>query len=213
MRDALEQADRAGKLAANPRLNPGAYVRWLRSELRSAARTIGAFLKAQRRKDVFAVGSALRLLSRAVRDKPWEDLAVAHTSVLNRLDSYLTALQLERGDPADILQNVRWQEDLYGRTPALRRLECAAKVSQLSRAFIHAFAERGSGTTTYRKLIEELLPCFKQTADALPRLGLGRHITEMTRRIEHPTALQKTHRDYLLALERTTARGRRVSMR
>jgi hypothetical protein len=213
VRDALEEADRAGKLAANPRLNPSAYIQWLRSELRLAARTIGAFLKAQRRKDLFAVGSALRLLARAVRDMPWEDVAVAHTSLLNRLDSYLTALQLEHGDPADILQNVRWQEDLYGRTPALRRLECAAKVSQLSRAFIHAFAERGSGTTTYRKLIEELLPCFKQTADALPRLGLGKHITEMTRRIDDLTALQKAHRDYLLALDRTKVHGRRVSMR
>jgi hypothetical protein len=213
VRDALEQADRAGKLAGNRRLNPRAYVQWLRSELESVVRTINAFVKSQRRKDVFAVGRALRLLARAARGRPWEDAAVAHTSLLNRLDSYLTALQLERGDPADILQNVRWQEDLYGRTPALHRLECAAKVSQLSRAFIRAFAERKSAPGTYPNLIKELLQCFRQTADALPRLGLGRRIVEMARQIEDPTALQKAHREYLLALDRITVRGRRGSMR
>ena len=206
LRGALEQAARAEKLAGRSRPAPEAYVEWLRSQLEAIPPMVRAFVKSQQSKDVFGVGKALRLLSRTAGGRRWAAVAVAHTSLLNRLDSYVTALQLERGDPADILQNVRWQDELYGRTAALRKLECAERLSEVSRAFIDAFGERESGPEAYPTLIKQLLACFEQTAQALPRLRLEKPIAEMQRQLEDMTALQKAHREYLLALDRSAGR-------
>ncbi|HYR91649.1 MAG TPA: hypothetical protein VE422_46785 [Terriglobia bacterium] len=212
--DAEEQAKLAEKLAAAKTLDTKLYVDFLRSQSAAITRIIATFMKG--RKDVFRISDALKVLSRAALGKKWEDAAAAHASFLNRLDSFLTSLQLERGDPADILQNVLWQQDLYRRLPSLRKLECAKEIAERSRAFVQAFGGREGGTHGYQRHIEGLLHCFQDTAKALPNLGLEKRIEEITRQIGDQTSLQKAHRQYLLVLEalRTRAqkgsRGRKV---
>lgn len=210
VRDAIGAAEQAESLAGSKQLDPAMYLKFLRTRLAAMARIVRSFLKAQRREDPFRVSGALSALARAAtRGGRWEDAAVAHAGVLNRLDSLLTMLQLDRGDPADILQNVSWQRELYRRAPALRGLRRATELEERSRAFSQAFAAREAGRQGYQRLIEALVPCFRDTAEALPRLRLDRHIAEMIRRLEDQTALQKAHREYLLALDRARRRTHR----
>ena len=111
-------------------------------------------------------------------------------------------MQLERGDPADIVQCVRWQEQLYAITPALNRLEAAAQVRGISHAFVQAFAERRASSTEYPGLMRALLQAFGQTALSLPGLRLAKYVAAIALHIDDITPLQKAHRDYLMALER-----------
>jgi hypothetical protein len=204
--DATEGAERAAALAAKRRLGPSEYHLWLRGELRSLEQRVRTFLKRHRGRDEFDIATALDALAGAVRRRSWSDAAAAHDGLLNRLDAFLTFVQLERGDPADVVQNVRWQGELYARRPALRRLECAARVSQRSRDFVNAAGARRLRQDDYVGLIRELLPAFTETEEAVGGRGLGDAIIAMTEERD-PAMLQKVHREFLLGLERY-ARGR-----
>jgi hypothetical protein len=84
---------------------------------------------------------------------------------------------------------------------ALRALECARVVGERSRALIRAFGAGESGSRGFANSIEALLPCFRDTVEALPKLRVGRLAAEIPRHLGDPAALQKVHREYLLALD------------
>jgi hypothetical protein len=59
-------------------------------------------------KDQFGVASAFEAFARTAK-KEGSNRLVALTSLMESMDAYLTALQLARGNRADILQTVRWE--------------------------------------------------------------------------------------------------------
>jgi hypothetical protein len=129
--------------------------------------------------------------------------AAAHSSLLHRLDAYLTMLQKAQGDPAAILENVRWQSDLFTRLPELQRLSCAAQVREQSRRFASDVADRRRRTADFRLLVGGLMDCYRDTAAALgsPHLGLNAAVAAMEHALGEPAALQKAHREFLLRLQ------------
>ncbi len=110
-------------------------------------------------------------------------------SLLNAVDSYLTMLQLDRGDPADIMQMVRWQKQLFRQQPNLAQLPCAPKVVDASTDFLHG-RETGHLTNhAYPHLLQEVAGCLGQAAGAHGDLKASDLAT-----------LEREHRAYLLAL-------------
>ena len=109
---------------------------------------VDAYLLAQDRGDAFGIAEAARALSASANRAA--DLAAAHTRLLERLDTFLTAVELERGDPADIVQTLRWQIELYRRLPRLRELECAAEIVGRTSGFVAACVERRFGVALIR---------------------------------------------------------------
>jgi hypothetical protein len=127
-----------------------------------------------------------------------QTVAAAHLTALNDLDASLTALQLAGGDPADILQNVRWQQDLFRRVPGSKDILTA------SRAFIDGYSARRLKNDDYPGFIESLLGSFARTTAELPTSpALKRALAEMRNHFDSPSALQKAHRAFLLALQQT----------
>jgi hypothetical protein len=120
--------------------------------------------------------------------------ADAHLSALNDLDAALTAVQLAAGDPADILQNVRWQEDLY------RRMGDSDAVLKASRAFIDGYTARKLTERDYPSFLRSLLDSFQRTAN-LKGGTLVNEAADIERHLDSPRAAQKAHRAFLLALQ------------
>jgi hypothetical protein len=120
----------------------------------------------------------------------------AHLSALNDLDAVLTSLQLADGDTADILQNVRWQYDLF------RRVKENERVRLASQDFIKAYTVRKAHNDDYPKLLMSLLDSYRQTARQLQADGpLQQKIDDIERHLDSPRAAQKAHRAFLLALQ------------
>jgi hypothetical protein len=120
----------------------------------------------------------------------------AHLSALNDLDAVLTSLQLADGDTADILQNVRWQYDLF------RRVKESDRVRAASQDFIAAYTIRKAHNDDYPKLLASLLNSYRQTARQLQADGsLQQKIDDLERHLNSPRAAQKAHRAFLLALQ------------
>src|SRR6201999_1486537 len=95
------------------------YLSFLSSEINVMSKAVSE-LGGQLSGDPFQTSSELSSLAGQIGSAGSGDVLVAsHLSFLNRLDSLLTLRQVQLGDTADILQNVRWQRDLYIRASAL----------------------------------------------------------------------------------------------
>jgi hypothetical protein len=125
--------------------------------------------------------------------------AATHTDQLNELDALLTVRQLAAGDPADILQNVRWQRDLYRQAGEIQ--EQAGAVIATSDEFIARYSRREIGNADYPGFVQGLLGSYRETAQALRSQELERTVGEVERSLGSPAALQKAHRGFLLALQ------------
>lgn len=200
---AEEEGKAAQKLLEQKSVSEKTYLEFLRSHFQSINRSVSNLIKSQRAGDPFGAAKAVKTLGAAIQSEAVENAAVAHTALLNKLDSFLTMRQLSQGDTADILQNVRWQKDLYVRVPQLVQLGCSGALREQSEKFITAYGERKAGNRDFPELIRNLLECFRETAQALTdnKLGLEEDIAEMERNLSDPTPLQKAHRAYLLKLQ------------
>lgn len=132
------------------------------------------------------------MLATIASERPGPALVGHVATLMNAIDARLTTLQLQKGDSADIMQMVRWQQQLFAREPRLSKLACTPKLLAASQGFLNA---RAVGKTTnqegYPRLIEMTGACLREAAGGGPELK-GSDIT----------ALEKAHRGYLLALSK-----------
>jgi hypothetical protein len=198
---AKEQARQAEELLKR-KASSDDYLEFLTRGLPAVAESLAGFVKEHGGQDPFGVSGAVSGLRTPLGAKAAaETVASAHGALLRKLDSDLTMRQLASGDSADILQNVRWQFDLYG-GPGLRELACSAEAQNASRGFAEGYVARKLRDKDYPGLIRNLFPCFKATAQALAPKGvdLRAELAAMEKQLGSPSALQKAHRDFLLKL-------------
>lgn len=206
VRKAKALADGASELAKGKRLTPAVYLAYLRSRIDALNDVVAELLKGEQAHDPFDVTRAAEALGAALARGPWEDVVVAHGGFLNRVDSFLTMRQLEHGDPADVLQNVSWQVDLFRRSPTLRALAVAPEVLARSRSFIRAFRERKENYKAFPSLVEALLPSFRAIVAALEKPELRKFVDAIALSVDDVARTQRAHRELLLALESVAGR-------
>ncbi len=174
------------------------YLAFLQRYRRTLATYVGQIPTS---KDPFALHSASRSLDAALGSRNATRAALAHTTLLNRLDAYLTMQQLAEGDTADILQTVRWTQELYTTDPRLRRLPCAAKLLADTYAFVNDYGLRRRTNKDYPALVRTIMPCLGDPAT--PQV---RQLTEYLASDRQPTdlgKLQRAHRDRLMEIHKS----------
>jgi hypothetical protein len=114
-------------------------------------------------------------------------------SLLNGVDANLTQLQLERGDPADIPQLVRWQRMLFLTRANLAKLSCAPDVVKASNTFLRTGDATPLGSA-YPKHLADVIGCLREGLG--PREALGALVGS------NLSGLERAHRAMLLALAR-----------
>ncbi len=198
-----EEVFHVRKLLQSRRVGAKAYVQFLKEGLRPLQAILAELRKGQRRGDPLGIARSRTELVRrvqSVRGTAVDNLVVAHVDLLNRLDSFLTMLQLEQGDPADILQNVRWQRDLYAEVKALSELSCARDVRKLCEDFIGRIERREATYADFPALLKRFRKCLDATARARPRLRLADDLRRLDEAGDSLAALQRAHRLVLLKL-------------
>jgi hypothetical protein len=155
--------------------------------------------------DAFGVRESLAALADAAARRDFTVTAIAHATLLNKLDALMTMLQKAQGDPADVLQNVRWQRDLYIGTPRLQELGVAAPLSNACEDFIRRFTAGEVGEDAFPDFIRASLPLYVETERAFAGGGLEARIKELEQSLGSVRAAQRSHREYLLALQSLAA--------
>jgi hypothetical protein len=196
------EVEDAKKLAEMKAMKESTYLEFLHSRLEAIPGYVKALTQSPER-DTFRAGEAAEALVQATKTNDAASVCVAHTTFLNTLDSFLTMQELARGNPADILQNVRWQRELYSDLSQLAGEPFAATIRDQSMMFINAYVARKTGNKGYSELLRELLTPLQATA-ALPSLAslkLEPNVEEIKSSLGDLTALQKAHRGLLLKLQ------------
>jgi hypothetical protein len=200
---AKEAADAAAKLLEENKHSGLEYLHFVRQQLPILERTLTELVSANQGQDPFRIVPAIREFAGVVEAGQADAAAVLHGCILNRVDSLLTMRQLEKGNVADILQNVRWQKDLYTIKARLAKLNHAPELRKRSEEFILSYGARKLGNKDYAELMRGLFNYFKETSDALPAAGLHEAVRQMEQNLNDLTRLQKAHRDVLLRLQET----------
>jgi hypothetical protein len=199
---ARNEAMAAARLLDQKEIGSAEYLGFLRQHVKPMTATVEPLLKKSGTSDLFSIAESMKALSDTANRKQLEQAAAEHGILLNRLDSFATMLQKSEGDPADILQIVRWQEQLYRTRPALGRVDCSAAVVKLSQEFIRRW---DSGQPqAYPDFLHQLSDCFRSTAGTLQNQRLAAAAAAIERQVSSLAALEKAHREFLLALQDAT---------
>jgi hypothetical protein len=148
--------------------------------------------------DPFGIEPAARTLEEAAKRGRFGATVIAHASLLNKADAYLTRQELANGDAADALQMVRWQRDLVGQSGRLASLGCRASLIADSTSFIDAYQRRNGSGRDYAAIVTRSMPCLE---DALQLAGSGSRLAPPSANATAAQA-QKIHRLLLTGLEK-----------
>jgi hypothetical protein len=194
---AKRQASAALELLKAERIAPGAYAQFVKAESAAVTTVVMAFVK-KAGDDPFGTAAAAKIFGSAA---PTPAAQPVHLSLLNKLDAAQTRRQKMDGDVADIPQNVRWQQELF----TALKTERAKEVADRSARFLSDFARHNVGVDAFGPLLTSLRDALKE--------GAARDTSgEATRRLDaiqanaSPVALQKVHREFLLALDAAVRR-------
>jgi hypothetical protein len=198
--EAREQARYARDLLDAKKTDPEAYGNFVKSQATALTGLTDAFLKMGGSGDHFGASAAALALAAAVSNPATAQ--PLHLTLLNKLDAALSMRQKAEGDLADIPQNVRWQRELFGR---LKDLRGSREVGERSTAFLRAFEQQGVGVEAFPSLVASLITAYREAADRDATGGLGR-LLDAVAAAKSPTALQRAHRAFLLALDASVPR-------
>lgn len=202
IKEAAQEVETALKLLKQDKIPGEEYLKYLDSRLASVKSIVDQLLKSLGGKDAFDIKTGFDEMAKATGSGNVESAALAHTTFLNRLDAALTKHHLAKGDVADILQNIRWQELLY-KTRALPELQCAKRLIKASHDFTTDYGTRKLSNKDYPSFMKRSMSCFKETAEhpATQNLELKKWVAAIAKSFGDLRALQKSHRGFLLQLQ------------
>jgi hypothetical protein len=204
---AAEEGASAGKLADLREISRQTYLDFLKTHTQNIDSVLNRALESLHGDDPFRVRQTLKDMATATQRGDVVQAAAQHSVLINKLDAFTTMLQKEQGDPADVLQMVRWQRDLYSMVPRLREFREFAPIITRSQEFIDAFGRHKTGAEDYQRLLKSLLPAFQATASRLSgTIGLESEVKAIEGELNSVPSLEKAHRNYLLKLETLTKR-------
>lgn len=196
----------AAQLLKEKNISSEQYLGFLDQHSKAMGTIVDELLKNQKEKDVFDVLRTMAALEQAVQQKNVKAAASTHSVLLHQLDAFTTMLQKADGDPADMLQMVRWQEALY-RSKRLERISCSVQLVKESHEFIRGYGKQRSHADSYASLMRGLDGCFHETSERLEkdREDLEKAASEVEHNIGETAArLEKAHREFLIKLASIT---------
>jgi hypothetical protein len=193
------QAASAAKLLKEKEISNGEYLAFLKQNSTVILEVIDRFIQESHAKDAFGTSPAAK---RLIAEENLGQALADHVTLLNKLDATQTMIQKSQGDPADILQMVRWEKELYSTNPRLKRLNSSAFVVKRSQEFVDDYGKRKRSASDYPDLMRALLKSLHETAKELdtPRAKLEAEVDQIESNLGSLNALENAHRSYLLAL-------------
>jgi hypothetical protein len=190
------EANAAAKLLAKRTVEERDLVAFIESGCACIEEAAHERLVTMSHRDPFAVVASLEIVRAEVKSRKAARGLVAHVAMLNRLDAFLTMLQLEQGDPSDVLQTVRWQWELFTRPSRVAQTATAKKIASISDEFITAYSLRKASNKDYPTLLTALVPQLRAAAKELRSRLLEQKIGALEE-VKDLAASQRAHREVL----------------
>ena len=199
-----EAGERSKKLAEILKLNKvdeGNYFELVGKELDFFKEVTIKLIDINKGGDPFKIKIAFNKLSSKSEVNKKNEIVTAHSAYLHKMDAFITMLNKQDGDEADILQNLRWQVSLFSGKKKLTKLSSSARLIKISQKFIVNYGARKVSNKDYSKYMDEIYPLLKEVASALGNsVDLDKELSNIKRAAGSPQKLQKAHWEYLLKL-------------
>jgi hypothetical protein len=127
-------------------------------------RSVTRQLVAMKKNDPFGLSAALRILEQQIKRNDGVKMANAHLSLLNTIDAYLTSLQLQKGNAADILQTIRLQREILQKINSKHPEDSIKHLIDLSNIFIEQFEKRKLSIADYPAQVKNMLNDLREIA-------------------------------------------------
>jgi len=173
-----------------------AYREYIKNHIEIIANITMKLIEYNNGNDGFELKQNIESLKKELFNENENSLGNYHSSYLQKLDSYITYLDKKNGDVADIIQNIKWQIKAYQSNKSLLKIKGFKNMIAASNEFIKGYSSRKLTEKDYEIYIQQTIPFFKKTAEALPKLNLTKEIKQMSL-TKSPKGLQKVHYTFL----------------
>ncbi len=152
--------------------------------------------------DPFQVKPALTELLTSLTSGDPLQLMIAHSAYNHKMDAFLTYIDKKNGDVADILQNIRWQIDLYQTVNLIKNIDGVEQLIERSNEFHKAFITNKANYNNYSEVISSQMSVFKETAEVVEQeqIDLTKELRALRSSLNNPQHLQKAHYNFLIKL-------------
>ncbi len=201
--EAAKESESVVRELVEEKATPGVYKEHIKKHGEVIKKLTHELININRGEDPFQTRKALDQLLRSLDDGDISRTITTHSAFNHKMDAFLTMIDKQKGDIADILQNILWQIDLYKSLKRLKEINGAKELIEKSAQFEKAFYARKISYKDYPKLIQGLMQVYKATTEVTRehRMNLEENIKAMSESFNNLQYLQKAHRDYLLKLE------------
>ncbi len=148
--------------------------------------------------DPFNIGSGIEEVSNQLKGKDPAKVFPAVSSLNHGADAFLTYLDKQRGDVADLAQNMRILLRLLREDRRVDELTFVKNLIEQTTEFEQAYSHRKAGVKDYLAVVSQSLANLKEI-DLKLQLKQGNTISAMQHSGDNPQALQKAHRDFLIS--------------
>jgi len=152
--------------------------------------------------DLFELKKAMNQLKVQIERKDISRAAIAHMSLLNTIDAYLTYRQLEKGNVADVLQTMYLQSSMINYIISQNKDTSLGHLIELSDAFIGGFEKRALTIDDYPGQLKNMISDLKGLAVRFGKRDdrLMSSLKTMELKTD-PAELQGEHIKFLLLLK------------
>jgi len=183
------------------RLTAAQAVAFLRSHAGPISELATEVIRAAADGDILDVRRSLQEFRTYTSSSNSALLAPVHVTLMHKLDAALTMITKAKGDPADVLQSVRWQAELF-QAERLARLEPSARIRKASEKFARGYPLREVGNADYPKFLKARLNDLRSVAGELGSPGIVDRVAALESSLRTVETTQAAHRALLLELDR-----------
>jgi hypothetical protein len=199
---ALEESEIAIEKLIKNNAGPLSYFEYMKSRADLLIKAKDECIKNNNGNDPFTIEKALQELLTGIETGDPDMIIVPHAEYNHKMDAFLTYLDKKKGDLADILQNIRWQIELYNLDLLLNEVNSSKALIEQSTEFHEAYSAGKIGFEDYPEFINRTMNIYEETVEVMSQHGikLSKELRAMINSVKDPKKLQKAHYNFLLKL-------------
>lgn len=203
---ASEESNRITELLSSNKLGVDLFQEYLQSQLKSYDRlTSVKGLSNYFKNDIFDVRQNIASFQKIASNRRATigSKINAHARLNQKIDAMLTYVDKQNGDVADIIQNLRWENEIIKGNKKLKKNRKLRKIVNTNEEYIKALQMGKAKFSQYKKMLASNVELYKSIADNHSKFGknkLGSFIKYLSQRGNDPQRTQKMHYNFLSQL-------------
>ena len=154
-------------------------------------------------KDIFKIKKTYEEFRKAL-DQDEDNISILanlHSKLNQQMDAMITYVDKQNGDIADILQNIRWQNDIFSNKKLFKNFMPAQRIIEKGNSFQKAYQNGRYSDEAYLEFLNDNMDYYRNVGEYLKEefdINISKEIRAMENLSTSPQKAQKLHYNLLL---------------